>query len=462
MSSTNNKIFSSSSSKYASSRANSTSQMNAKPAEVILSSSLAAIKVPPKKHLYAGLNSDDKARVSVSQAFMHSPEQFLYKYRIQRIIGFGSNGVVIAATASDNGSAVAIKIIYKPRVSTKVSPNPLEIEVLKSLDDPILLKYVESWQDENHFYLVTELFGSDWLSSEPAENLPPIVFNVRFGGLSSRISLPFSAGSSDLWAWAYAHRIHIWEVSHHEHTMLPIRVIKKIVKQVALSLAVIHSRGFYHGDIKLENILVQSGGLSDPEIRLADFGHSKHVSYGIDSYGTQEMSPPEFLRGSPYGGANRDGRASDIFALGMLMIMLLNEKNQLPKAAEKIASGSIGYEQLAAVNSGFYPLDPLEDISFEGLLLLNGMCMVDPARRITAEQLLSGQSSSGIIMFGLFTHILNAQYVIFFWSRDRTSGSDNSKLKNTITNVEKIEFAARLHVVTGVGDYKEKLDLIYA
>ncbi|KAJ3116036.1 hypothetical protein HK100_001176 [Physocladia obscura] len=363
--------------------------MNANPAEIILSSSLAAIKVPPGKHLYAGLNSDDKARVSVSQAFMHSPEQFLYKYRIQRIIGFGSNGVVVAATINNISSAVAIKIIYKPRVSSKPSPNPVEIEVLKSLDNPILLKYIESWQDENHFYLVTELFGSDWLSLVHTENLSPIVFNVRFSGLSSRISLPFSAGSSDLWAWAYAHRIHIWEVSHLEHTMLPTRSIKKIVKQVALSLAVIHSCGFYHGDIKLENILVESSGLTDPDIRLADFGHSKHASFGIDSYGTQEMSPPEFLRGSPYGGANRDGRVSDIFALGMLMIMLLNEKNQLPKVAETIASGSIGYEQLVTINSGFYPLDYLEDISFEGLLLLNGMCMVDPARRMTAEQVLA-------------------------------------------------------------------------
>ncbi|KAJ3104391.1 hydrolase 76 protein [Physocladia obscura] len=49
-----------------------------------------------------------------------------------------------------------------------------------------------------------------------------------------------------------------------------------------------------------------------------------------------------------------------------------------------------------------------------------------------------------------------------FWSRDRTSGSASSKLKSTITNVEEMELAARLHVVTGGGDYKEKFDLIYS
>ncbi|KAJ3129939.1 hypothetical protein HK100_008335 [Physocladia obscura] len=390
----------------------------ASPAEIIFSPSLAAVKVPTGNIHYDELSSENKARVAIAHAFAQSPAQLLVKYSIRRVIGFGSNGVVLAAVLNET-TPVAIKIIYKKNPSY-IKPSteiPSEIEILKHLNansdiTGAILEYIEDWQDKSHFYLVTELFGSDWLSSTKSSTLEefvPILFNANYNGRSTRVDLPFSAGSSDLWAWAYAHRAYVYESSHHEHTMLPILPIKQIVKQLATTLSGMHALGFYHGDIKLENVLVQSGGQMGPVIRLADFGHSKHTSFGIKSYGTQEISPPEFLRGSPYSFECLDGRVSDIFALGMLMYMLLNESGLLPSMTNSTSTGAVGYEDLLKDDFGFYPFDSLDDFDIGGQSLLDGMCMVDPEQRVSIQQVLAHPWLADIIIYKSFASSTRSQ-----------------------------------------------------
>ncbi|KAJ3205478.1 hypothetical protein HDU82_005171 [Entophlyctis luteolus] len=381
------------------------------PAQIIIPPELAKLAaVKQGKSQYANLDSESKARLAVARAFALSSSKLLNTYRVARIVGFGSNGAVLAATL--NTKPVAIKIIYKAKVSSNVQPVPSEIEVLKQLNSVSgaataaaqtnLLRYVDDWQDSHHFYMVTELFGSDWLaaaagtSAGASEKLAPLSFQAIYNGLTIPVSLNFSAGTSDLWAWAYAHRAHVWSVSNHEHSYLPIRPIKQIIRQTAAALSEMHSRGFYHGDIKVENVLVQSdsapaGAVAPPapRVRLADFGHAKHHTQGIVSYGTQEVSPPELLHDAPIPAAHLDGRAADVFALGIVLFMLLNESGELPRVVKSVKSGRIGYEALLREDSGFFPFDSLNDIDADGVSLLDGMCMVDPARRLTIEQVLA-------------------------------------------------------------------------
>ncbi|KAJ3205479.1 hypothetical protein HDU82_005173 [Entophlyctis luteolus] len=369
-------------------------------------SSASASKRRPK--LYQSVGSEEKARLAVVQAFENSPETFLCTYSVKRIIGFGSNGVVLAALMGN--LPVAIKVIYKGRKASQ-STAPSEIQVLKHLTvdrgESHLLKYVDDWQDSHHFYLVTELFGSDWLAVAPTarrENLQPLDFSICFQHKSHPVNLEFSAGASDLWAWAYAHRAHVWETSSYSHTLLPLRPVRQLVSQIALALSEMHAEGYYHGDIKVENILVQNNrhaGTAGPRVKLADFGHAKHVSCGIAAYGTPEMSAPEFLRGSPYhtGAKVRvnhnadcsDARAADVFALGMLTFMLLTEAGTLPERAAACASARITYADLVSEDSGFFPFSRCElaDIDDDGVALINGMCMVDPARRLDIHQVLA-------------------------------------------------------------------------
>ena len=50
-----------------------------------------------------------------------------------------------------------------------------------------------------------------------------------------------------------------------------------ITKQLVDALIEVHSRGVFHGDIKLDNILIETG--SDvPRVRLIDFGCGKFLS----------------------------------------------------------------------------------------------------------------------------------------------------------------------------------------
>ncbi|KAJ3116038.1 Calcium-dependent protein kinase 4 [Physocladia obscura] len=347
--------------------------------------------------LSAGLASDDKARLAVVNAFTYSPEQLLSKYLVRRIIGFGSNGVVLAALLNMQ-TPVAIKIIYKRKQRhSKPCPDVEALKHLNALNCPGALKYIDDWQDAFHFYLVTELFGSDWLASSPVISNTAPLFPVTFTTPNHRIangaaeantmiSLPFFAGSCDLWAWAVLHRTHAWESSGHNHSLLPIVPIKEIIKQTASALAGMHSRGFYHGDVKLENILIQSigGGVA---IRLADFGHTQHISLGFDKYGTREISPPEMLWDSPYKMQELDGRCIDVFALGMMLYRLLNQSGKLPRAAKSVNAGMVGYHDLLKINGGLYPFGGLDDTDVEDLLMLNSMCMVDPNQRITMEQI---------------------------------------------------------------------------
>ncbi|KAJ3342879.1 Serine/threonine-protein kinase dclk3 [Entophlyctis luteolus] len=375
-------------------------------ARIIAPSDLSALakaaSVTASKALYQGLSSEQKARVAVAQAFALSPAKLLVTYSVKRIIGFGSNGVVLAATL--NGEPVAIKIIYKTKAALKTAQIPSEICVLKQLTGTNgscsrLLKYIDDWQDSSHFYLVTELFGSDWMSSSASapdpgnlEKHSPLVFKAVFENITAKVSLDFAAGTSDLWAWTYAHRCHIWESSARQHTFLPLEPIKSIVAETSRALLEMHSLGFFHGDVKIENVLVQSSGRSNAlqTTRLADFGHAKHVSHGIRAYGTHEVSPPEFLPDSPFQmfSGSVDGRAADVFALGMVLYVLLNESGELPSAVRAIRGHELGYSELALEEGGSFPFDELAEVDALAMNLLNGMCRVDPRERLTIAEVL--------------------------------------------------------------------------
>ncbi|KAI8833657.1 kinase-like domain-containing protein [Chytriomyces cf. hyalinus JEL632] len=348
--------------------------------------------------LYDGLSSDTKARTAVRNAFTHSPAKMHRVYSIARVIGFGSNGVVLAARAA-NGTPVAIKIIYK-EFAGKMGGALSEIEVLKYLSraghSAHLLNMVDHWEDSHHNYIVTELFGSDWSQASDAqfETLEPVTFRSRFSGKVTEHKFPFSAGSSDLWSWQHAHRSHMQNTEGH--SLLPIEPVKQIIKQVAMGLQSMHAKGFYHADVKIENILVQSASSdamnsTSTGVKLADFGHARHFSHGIRNYGTAQLQAPEFLSDSPFSSMELDGRAADVFALGMVLYALLSENGYLPSTAQALAMSSTGYESLMSSNGGYYPFDAIADLDHhdEAWGLLNGMCRVDPAQRFTMDQVLA-------------------------------------------------------------------------
>ncbi|KAJ3068196.1 hypothetical protein HDU98_008635 [Podochytrium sp. JEL0797] len=349
----------------------------------------------PTKSIYTGLSSEAAARVAVFHACSIT-DFLLTHYRVHRVIGFGANGTVLAATTTTSSTPVAIKIIYKHHQSPFL-PIPPEIEALRDLHSSPpspshLLTYLTHWQDLNNYYLVTNIFGSNWLSgldTPDADALRPVQFSCRQNGIPTSISVPMSTGCSDLWSWSYAHRSRMFATEGH--SILPLHPVKRIVHQLAAGLHEMHVKGYYHGDVKIENVLVESsrGVEVGPNVVLADFGHTRHVVGGVKAYGTPQVSAPEFLSDAPFDKRVLDGRAADVFALGMVLFVLLNASGEVTAAMKQVMAGRMGYAELVACDYGDFPLESVPDLEEDGWDVLYGMTHVDPTARISIEQVLA-------------------------------------------------------------------------
>ncbi|KAJ3012796.1 UNVERIFIED_CONTAM: hypothetical protein HDU68_001024 [Siphonaria sp. JEL0065] len=359
---------------------------------------------------FCNLNPEEKARIAVAEAYQTSSTEFTERYSIRGVIGFGSNGVVLSGqdNLSNNPKTVAVKIIYKRNPGGKLAnkSKPAEIEALRTLTknhdvktfSPYVLKYLDDWEDEHHYYVVTNAHGSNWLqtlgkNSQYLAPLAPLTFPISSSNGGTVIqSLPISSGSADLWSWSCVHRIHIFQAEGHK--LIPMDPIKRFIKQTALALSFVHAQGYYHGDVKLENILIQypscPKGLGvtfeGSTVCLADFGHAKPVHEGIFSYGTKAVSPPELLKDSPYEAEELDGRNADVFALGMVLYLLLTESGELPTIVKCLKANAMGWAGLVKIgkNKGkHFPLDKIPDLEESAWELLRGMTSIDPEERLS-------------------------------------------------------------------------------
>ncbi len=79
------------------------------------------------------------------------------RYEVQSTIGKGAYGEVRVVVEKESLAVRAMKVIKKEKCAD-VSPMTLlnEIEVLKRLDHPNIIKIFEFSQDESNYYIITE------------------------------------------------------------------------------------------------------------------------------------------------------------------------------------------------------------------------------------------------------------------------------------------------------------------
>ena len=105
-------------------------------------------------------------------------------------------------------------------------------------------------------------------------------------------------------------------------------------KSIANGLLFIHSSGFVHNDLKLQNILIVRDMKSNELVpKISDFGHSRRAVRldgtpirGSVRYGTAYYAPPECLLNKDI----EDMRLSDVWAFGLLVFQLVIGRNPFP------------------------------------------------------------------------------------------------------------------------------------
>ncbi len=112
--------------------------------------------------------------------------------------------------------------------------------------------------------------------------------------------------------------------------LLPVPVILRVGTRVAEALAYAHTRGVVHRDVKPANVMLH---LPTGAVKVTDFGIARVTDASRTRTGTV-LGTPSFMSPEHLSGLRIDGR-SDLYSLGVMLFQLLT--GQLPFQAESMA-----------------------------------------------------------------------------------------------------------------------------
>ncbi|CAI5438667.1 unnamed protein product [Caenorhabditis angaria] len=275
------------------------------------------------------------------------------RYLMTKRLGDGTFGEVMLAKKIDTGDRVAIKRMKKKFYSWEEAMSLREVKSLKKLNHPNIIKLREVIRENDILYFIFEFMQ---------ENL--------------------------------------YELMKDRDRYFPESVIRNIIYQVLQGLAFMHKNGFFHRDMKPENIMCNGTEL----VKIADFGLAREIRSKppyTDYVSTRWYRAPEILlRSTSY------NSPIDIWALGCIMAELYmlrplfpgtSEMDQLFKIISILGTPSKdewpeGYQLASAMNFRFQQVvaTPMEQvvntISKEGMKLMMDMMIWNPEKRPNANQ----------------------------------------------------------------------------
>ena len=256
-------------------------------------------------------------------------------YKKIKFLGEGSYAAVYEVQNKFTGSICAMKIIKKKMSGSKAEEKEIfnEINILRMMDHPNILKLFEFYSNPKEFSIVTELC--------PMGELFDQIINTG----------PFDEKYS-----AY------------------------ILYQIFSAVNYCHKMNIIHRDLKPENILiVNKGDNGYPFIKVCDFGTSKIFEAGLAEnkiVGSSYYIAPEVLN-------KNYNEKCDVWSCGVIMYILLSQRPPF--------GGRDDYEIMENVKTGKYDLSapPFDRISDEAKDLIMKTLDMDTKRRITAEEALN-------------------------------------------------------------------------
>lgn len=224
------------------------------------------------------------------------------KYAAGEVLGEGATATVHRAKNLRTGQTVALKAIDKKLLDVKMQQN--EIMIHKATDHPNILRLLETFEDENFYFLVAELCEGGDLK-----------------GFLEAVGTDYS----------------VLKMQEDEALSLFL--------QVLASVRYLHLHGIVHRDLKPANFLCAASSLqasSGPQrasmiIKLADFGvsancRSKHRL--VKRVGTEGFMAPEVAKCLPY------NEKADIFSIGCILHAMLTGK------PPRIVDGAVRLDKL--------------------------------------------------------------------------------------------------------------------
>jgi protein kinase len=275
------------------------------------------------------------------------------RYKVLKTIGDGTYGSVLKAISS-KGEVVAIKKMKKKYLSWDECIKLREVSSLRKLNHPNIVKLKEVIRENDELYFVFEFLDQN-----------------------------------------------IYQLTKDRKKFLPESRVRNIMFQIIQGLAHMHRQGYFHRDMKPENLLV-----AGDVVKLADFGLAREIRSRppyTDYVSTRWYRAPEvLLRSTSY------NSPIDLWAVGAIMAELYTFRPLFPGSSEpdeiykicsvlgtpNLQSWPEGMKLAAAMNFKFprFAQQPLRNFipnaSPEALQLITDLLAYDPRKRPTAAQAL--------------------------------------------------------------------------
>ena len=291
-------------------------------------------------------------------------------YEKLTLLGYGAYGQVFKVLHKETNQIRSMKVISKTQLKQNYTVEEIEneIDILKRVSHPNIIKLYEFYSDENDYYLINEFCNEG-------------------------------------------------DLCKHCLSMkkLPELVVQKIMFDIFTAVSYLHMNHIIHGDLKLENVMIDCNdqilvdkekntsqffeaikvdveseheecginllkNLRKIDIKLIDFGCSKIFTKKNqnfkDEIGTLYYLAPEVLN-------NHYNEKCDIWSCGVIMYILLSGEIPFKGATEVEIEEKIKKGRYCFYNYLF------KNISFEAKDLMRQCFIYNPEKRITAKEALN-------------------------------------------------------------------------
>ncbi|OMJ66312.1 hypothetical protein SteCoe_36876 [Stentor coeruleus] len=280
------------------------------------------------------IDSPDKLPIRPGTFIFHKTSSLMKDYELGPILGQGAYGSVRTAVHKLTNQERAIKTVKKDKLTKDMQAHSkffAEIDILRRIDHPNILKLFEFYEDNKSYHLVTEIIKGGELFD----------YIVGTGNITENIAMGF-------------------------------------MKQILFAVNYCHKLGIVHRDLKPENLLLERKS-SDGNLKVIDFGASTLFEGDKvlkNKYGTSYYIAPEVLKRSY-------NEKCDIWSCGVIMFVLLSGRPPFTgkndeEIFEKIAKGSFSLMSQEWANVSEVAKD-----------LLKKMLEYNPDLRYSAEQALN-------------------------------------------------------------------------